>query len=96
MSTANVAVIMQRLVYGEEVTTEELNAVILHCQRMVTQPHRVLADHERLATVKLRDGRVVDLFPTGTVHVYTPDLVAGYELALPQTVTGEARPIPIG
>ena len=77
----NIAIILARVAEGEEVTTEERDAAITYFQGLQTVAHR--KDYDKPTTVTLRDGRHVDVFPTGIVHVYSTDNRSGVELALP-------------
>lgn len=54
---------------------------------------KITPDGEReYVAVKLPDGREVEIFPSGTVQVYTPDARNGYELRLPKfTANGKPR-----
>lgn len=56
--------------------------------------HVDVNDREPVTTAHLADGRVVDVFPSGTVQVYFDNLRHAYEFQLPATTpTGHDQPI---
>ena len=87
--TANVNVIFYRLSQGEEITTEEQQAAILHLHRMITLRHAVVRPREGnpFMPASLRDGRVVDVFTDGRVQVYDIGFRPAYWLLLPAVDT---------
>lgn len=55
---------------------------------------KVVLEPEDLVTVYLPDGRVIDVFPSGTLQVYSEDLKSAYELYLPKVEHAE-RTVPV-
>jgi hypothetical protein len=50
-------------------------------------------DREPVVTAHLADGRIVDVFPSGTVHVYFDNLRHAYEFQLPATTPTGRDPL---
>lgn len=89
---SELAGVLMRLAEGQEVTAPEVRQAKLYLDHLDTQ-HRQAANvrkGEQPTTVKLRDGRVVDVFPSGNVQVYTADLRHGYEMRLPVATVSSA------
>lgn len=54
----------------------------------------VTSTDDGYVTIVLPGGRVVDVFPSGNVQVYSPDRTQGYEIALPAEFGRAHDPIP--
>lgn len=100
---SNISIIFSRLAEGQEITTEERDATVGYLTSLPTLRHAaptagkpataaVEPNDREHTTVGLTDGRSVDVFPSGDVHVYAADLSSAYGLALPQ-VDRAATPI---
>lgn len=98
MSTSEIAATLTALANGEPVNAIDRVAVKLYLNHLDAQEGQPrgenLREQEQPTTVKLRDGRVVDVFPSGGVQVYTADLRHGVEIRLPLATT-DGGTIPI-
>jgi hypothetical protein len=109
MIMSNISIIFDRLARGEEITTEERDAAASYLASLPTLRHKapvaeepataaVEPNDQEHTTVHLPDGRAVDVFPSGDVHVYAAGLSSAYELTLPQVdrAATPIRTLPLG